>query len=223
MTRQEYISALKNALRALPEPDITDIAQDFEEHFEIGLSQGKTEHEIAAELGDPTVVAGTYFEESLEDIGHTMKESEAHTAAAAAAASSANKASIASSGASGAYGTTGSAGTAQAGTPAKDVSGARLFVILLNIFVTWWAALTIYCTLLSFWCVSLSLMAGGVAAFAGLAAASGQWTAILILSGIAGVTMAVATGILNYFLTKWTIIGSKVYINWNKKLYNEGF
>lgn len=209
MTREEYIAALKNALRALPEPDITDIAQDFEEHFSIGLSQGKTEHEIAAELGDPTIVAGTYFEESLEDIGHTMKESAAHTAAAAA--SSANRAAVTSS------------GTTQAGTPVKDVSGARLFVILLNVLVTWWAALTIYGTLLSFWCVSLSLMVGGIGAFAGLAATSGQWTAILALFGIAGVMMAVATGILNYFLSKWTIIGSRAYINWNKKLYNEGF
>jgi len=223
MTREEYISALKNALRALPEPDITDIAQDFEEHFSIGLSQGKTEHEIAAELGDPTIVAGTYFEESLEDIGHTMKESAAHTAAAAAASSSANRAAIVSSGTSSAYSTDGSSGTTQAAAPVKDLSGARLFVILLNVLVTWWAALTIYCTLLSFWCVSLSLMAGGIAAFAGLSAASGQWTAVLVLSGIAGVMMAAATGILNYFLSKWTVIGSKAYINWNKKLYNKGF
>ena len=223
MTRQEYISALKNALRALPEPDITDIAQDFEEHFEIGLSQGKTEHEIAAELGDPTVVAGTYFEESLEDIGHTMKESAAHTAAAAAAASSANRAAMTAPGTPGSSSTAGVSGTTQAAAPVKDISGARLFVILLNVLVTWWAALTIYCTLFSFWCISLSLMVGGVTAFAGLAAAPGQWTAILVLSGIAGVTMAVATGIMNYFLSKWTVIGSKAYINWNKKLYNEGF
>lgn len=229
MTREEYISALKSALHALPEPDITDIAQDFEEHFAIGLSQGKTEHEIAAELGDPTIVAGTYFEESLEDIGHTMKESAAHSAAAAAAASSAHRATMTTPGTpgfsstAGSSGAAGSSGTTQAAAPVKDLSGARLFVILLNVLVTWWAALTIYCTLLSFWCVSLSLMAGGIAAFAGLAAAPGDWTAVLVLSGIAGIMMAVATGILNYFLSKWTVIGSKAYISWNKKLYNEGF
>ena len=37
MTRDEYISTLKRALASMPETDISEIAQDFEEHFEIGL------------------------------------------------------------------------------------------------------------------------------------------------------------------------------------------
>ena len=73
MTKEDYISNLRRALHTLPEADIADISQDFEEHFAIGLSQGKTEHEISAELGDPALVAATYFDEGLEDIGHTMK------------------------------------------------------------------------------------------------------------------------------------------------------
>ena len=94
---------------------------------------------------------------------------------------------------------------------------------MFNIFVGWWAAITIYSTLFSFWCASLSLLVAGVGVFAAIAAASGGWIAVLVLSGIALILLAIATGILNYFLSKWTVIGTKAYVNWNKKIYNEGF
>jgi len=233
MTREEYLAALKGALHTLPSSDIADICGDFEEHFSIGLSQGKTEHEISAELGDPITVAGTYFDEGLEDIGHTMKESAAHAAAASAAAataaSSANRPAVTGSGSSGTSGAAGtptaSAESAAAGTGSqgKDLTGARLFVILFNILVGWWVAITIYSTLLSFWCASLSLLVAGVGVFAAIAAAAGGWIAVLVLSGIALILLAIATGILNFFLSKWTVIGTKAYVNWNKKIYNEGF
>ncbi|MEI8199919.1 MAG: DUF1700 domain-containing protein [Eubacteriales bacterium] len=219
MTREEYLATLKSALHSLPETDIADIARDFEEHFSVGLSQGKTEHEISAELGDPATVAGTYFDEGLEDIGHTMKESAAHYAAAAATAS-ANRPGAAISGTSG---TSGSTADAKAISPQKDLTGARLFVILLNVLITWWVAITVLSTLFSFWCVSVSLLIGGIGSFTALAAAPGDWISVFVLFGLAGILLSVATGILNYFLSKWTVIGSKAYINWNKKLYNEGF
>ena len=240
MTREEYLATLKGALHSLPETDVADIARDFEEHFSVGLSQGKTEHEISAELGDPVIVAGTYFDEGLEDIGHTMKESAAHYASAAAT-SSANRPAAATagtsgasgasgasdttgtSGTSGASGASGNAGAAKAINPQKDLTGARLFVILLNVLITWWVAITVISTLFSFWCVSVSLLVGGIGSFTALAAAPVEWISVFVLFGIAGILLAVATGILNFFLSKWTVIGSKAYINWNKKLYNEGF
>jgi len=219
MTREEYLATLKSALHSLPETDIADIARDFEEHFSVGLSQGKTEHEISAELGDPATVAGTYFDEGLEDIGHTMKESAAHYASAASSAS-ANRPVAAISGTSN---TSGSAATAKAISQEKDLTGARLFVILLNVLITWWVAITVISTLFSFWCVSVSLLIGGIGSFTALAAAPGDWISVFVLFGMAGILLAAATGILNFFLSKWTVIGSKAYINWNKKLYKEGF
>lgn len=219
MTREEYLATLKSALHSLPESDIADIARDFEEHFSIGLSQGKTEHEISAELGDPATVAGTYFDEGLEDIGHTMKESAAHYASAASSAA-ANR-SVAET--SGTTGTTGSTAAVKPVSPQKDLTGARLFVILLNVLITWWVAITVISTLFSFWCVSISLLVGGIGSFTALAAAPGDWISVFVLFGLAGILLAVATGILNFFLSKWTVIGSKAYISWNKKLYNEGF
>jgi len=219
MTREEYLATLKSALHSLPESDIADIARDFEEHFSIGLSQGKTEHEISAELGDPATVAGTYFDEGLEDIGHTMKESAAHYASAASSAA-ANRSAAETSGTTG---TTGSTAAVKPVSPQKDLTGARLFVILLNVLITWWVAITVISTLFSFWCVSISLLVGGIGSFTALAAAPGDWISVFVLFGLAGILLAVATGILNFFLSKWTVIGSKAYISWNKKLYNEGF
>ena len=60
MNRMDYINKLKNNLQGLPIEDIQDILSDYEEHFEIGLSKGKSEEEIANELGDPREVAEGY-------------------------------------------------------------------------------------------------------------------------------------------------------------------
>ncbi|GFN35760.1 hypothetical protein TXYLGN1_15470 [Tepidimicrobium xylanilyticum] len=60
MNRTEYINTLRNGLMGLPENEIMDILYDYEEHFEIGLSKGKSEEEIARELGDPRNIAKSY-------------------------------------------------------------------------------------------------------------------------------------------------------------------
>ncbi len=60
LNRTEYINTLRNGLRGLPENEIMDILYDYEEHFEIGISKGKTEEEIAKELGDPGNIAKAY-------------------------------------------------------------------------------------------------------------------------------------------------------------------
>lgn len=57
MNREEYLKQLKAALKPLPEDELQDILYDYEEHFDIGLSKGKSEEEISAELGDPKEIA----------------------------------------------------------------------------------------------------------------------------------------------------------------------
>ena len=226
MTRQEYLSAIRKELSSLTESEVNDIVRDFDEHFEVGLSQGKTEHEISAELGDPVQVARTYFDD-LEDVGHTMKESEEAAANGFAAGHAVPVIAPVGAGSDQTAGTAANpapAGSAPQAAPIKkDVSGARLFVVLFNVLLTWWVFLSIVGILLSFWAVSIALLAGGIAAFIGIVAATGGWIAVLVLLGISGVTLGIGTGILNFFMTKWFVIGCKAYINWNIKLYNEGF
>ena len=192
MTREEYLAELKRALHILPESEVTDICGDFEEHFAIGLSQGKTEHEISAELGDPESVARTYLNQDGDEVIQPGKAASA-------------------------------TGSTQTAVPEKDLTGPRLFVILFNIFVMIWVGFTVIGMILSFWGISVGLLVGGIASFVGMIAATGEWDAVLALTGVALIAFAVVSGIINFFICKWTMIGCKAYVKWNKKIYNEGF
>ncbi|MCQ6268313.1 DUF1700 domain-containing protein [Fictibacillus sp. WQ 8-8] len=57
MVQNEFLSQLKDQLKELPEADRQDILYDYEEHFRLGLEEGKTEEEIAASLGQPKAIA----------------------------------------------------------------------------------------------------------------------------------------------------------------------
>lgn len=60
MNKQEYLKELRKNLRGFSQEEIDDILYDYEEHFSIGLSTGKTEEEIAEELGNPRDIAEQY-------------------------------------------------------------------------------------------------------------------------------------------------------------------
>lgn len=60
MNRKEYLDRLRISLQGLPIAEIEDILSDYEEHFDIGISKGKSEEEISKELGDPREVASSY-------------------------------------------------------------------------------------------------------------------------------------------------------------------
>ena len=62
MRKFEFMSKLENALAPLKAEERRDILADFEEHFANGLASGKTEEEVARELGDPLALAGQYTE-----------------------------------------------------------------------------------------------------------------------------------------------------------------
>jgi uncharacterized membrane protein len=57
MTRLEFIRELDSLLTGLPDKERLDILADYTEHFLIGLESGKSEHQIAAALGSPKVIA----------------------------------------------------------------------------------------------------------------------------------------------------------------------
>ena len=77
--------------------------------------------------------------------------------------------------------------------------------------------------MISMWCVTLAFLAAGIGLLIGLFAVSGIGISLLLLFGIGSLLLAVGTGILNFFLTKWSVIGTKAYIKWNSKVYNKGF
>ena len=57
MNKKDYISALRVQLKRLPSDDVEEIVKEFEAHFDIAASEGKTEEEIAAKLGSPEEVS----------------------------------------------------------------------------------------------------------------------------------------------------------------------
>ena len=53
MTKKQFLAGLNESLKRLPAEERQDILRDFEEHFELGVSEGKTEEEICQALGSP--------------------------------------------------------------------------------------------------------------------------------------------------------------------------
>lgn len=60
MTKQDYLSELKNELRKNDVTDSDDILSEYEQHFLFKLADGFKEEEIAAKLGDPGTIAAQF-------------------------------------------------------------------------------------------------------------------------------------------------------------------
>ncbi|UOQ48900.1 DUF1700 domain-containing protein [Gracilibacillus caseinilyticus] len=75
MNKEKFMSALQKSLNKLSEEERNDILHDFEEHFDVGKSEGKTEEEIALSLGAPGQIAkelmATYFLEKVKNTSST--------------------------------------------------------------------------------------------------------------------------------------------------------
>lgn len=53
MNRLEFMTMMKKGLYPLEAQERNELLNDYEQHFEMGLSEGKSEKEIALELGNP--------------------------------------------------------------------------------------------------------------------------------------------------------------------------
>lgn len=57
MNKEQFLNRLDSSLKKLSQEERQDILQDFEEHFVIGLEEGKTEDQISDSLGSPNQIA----------------------------------------------------------------------------------------------------------------------------------------------------------------------
>lgn len=57
LTKEQFLTQLKKSLKGISSDERQDILQDYEEHFAIGLEEGKTEQQIADSLGQPSQIA----------------------------------------------------------------------------------------------------------------------------------------------------------------------
>lgn len=60
MNKSEYLYKLRQYLHGFSQDELQDILFDYEEHFDIGVSKGKSEEEISRELGDPKDIANNF-------------------------------------------------------------------------------------------------------------------------------------------------------------------
>lgn len=57
MNRQQFIQAMEIHLRPMDPLERAELLADYEQHFEMGLREGRPEEEIARELGHPIEIA----------------------------------------------------------------------------------------------------------------------------------------------------------------------
>lgn len=81
MSRQAFITRLREGLYGLPAQAIEDIVHDYEAHFAEGQAAGRSEAEVAAALGDPSRLS----RELRAEAGLRRWESERNPSAAAGA------------------------------------------------------------------------------------------------------------------------------------------
>lgn len=84
MTKKQFISILESRLAALPPDERREFIEDVVSHFDIGMQNGRSEQEIARELGDP-------FEMAKEALGDRYVDMEIPRAAGAKKLSSFGK------------------------------------------------------------------------------------------------------------------------------------
>lgn len=76
MNKRAFFTQLEASLKGLSTSEKQDILSDFEEHFIMGIAEGKSEEEIAKRLGQPKQIAkeirATYH---LEKVNHQMSTS----------------------------------------------------------------------------------------------------------------------------------------------------
>lgn len=72
MRKNEFINILINGLIQMPKEQRDDIISQYEEHFDIGISNGKSEQEIIQDLGNPYEIIQRYNGK----ISNTPNESE---------------------------------------------------------------------------------------------------------------------------------------------------
>lgn len=65
MSKQEFMTLLKQTLVSNKNNNINDIILDYEEHFTHALAEGKSEEEICKKLGNPETIAHAYETESM--------------------------------------------------------------------------------------------------------------------------------------------------------------
>ncbi|SEV87010.1 Uncharacterized membrane protein [Ruminococcaceae bacterium KH2T8] len=106
--------------------------------------------------------------------------------------------------------------------PEKDKTASTMFVIFFNLLVAVPLWILILCALFA----GVLIEGGVIAAMIALIPAIGSMGNFILAGLFFDLTLlfaAILIAVLLYFGIKYFIIGTKSYIKWNKKIWNEGF
>ena len=76
MNKKEYLDLLGKELGSLPYSDVKEITDEIDAHFEMAKSEGKTEEQIADELGDVHELAKAYINCTPYKLPQVLKDKE---------------------------------------------------------------------------------------------------------------------------------------------------
>jgi Predicted membrane protein len=81
MNKKEFLNELENALYGkLSEADIREVTSDYGDIFDQGIAEGKSEEDVARELGSPARIARTIMEDGAEGTERYVKKEASVTA-----------------------------------------------------------------------------------------------------------------------------------------------
>lgn len=60
MNKETFIRQIRKEFAGVDPEELDDLLHDYQEHFELGLADGRSEEEIASSLGSPRVLARQY-------------------------------------------------------------------------------------------------------------------------------------------------------------------
>lgn len=74
MNKKDYMTILSRELGTYTYQDVQEIVDEIGGHFDIGISNGKTEEQICEELGDPVDMAKAYKQDSTTNLGDILRK-----------------------------------------------------------------------------------------------------------------------------------------------------
>jgi uncharacterized membrane protein len=199
MNKQQFMQILKQQLNVLSPSDVAEILADFEEHFASGLTSGKSEDEIAAELGSPYEIAQEYRDGAVA--GAPPQRLTANPVPPPLPPPPSSFA---------------------APVKRKLNEGALIVVILLNIFLGIPIWISLFSTLFGLWVTAGSLGIAAAVLFAVAIVQAGVASLILAMFGLSLTALTVLAIVLMVYLTKWLCLGLAAYVRWNRNLVMGG-
>lgn len=159
-TKAQFLEVLKAELLKRGVTD-NEILEDFEQHFEIGLSEGLTEAQVCEKLGAPAEIANQYAPEGYNENTATQNvnqtENNVNQNQAQQSAFAENNYNY---------------GNANQTAPQSNGDNADIAkiigVICLDVFVLVWAIPTLFSLLISYWAVMISFFVTPVVMIIGI-------------------------------------------------------